>query len=197
MSSDVALFDRFARPYDLLSPPVRRALLREAVARAERPLERVADVGGGPGQAVASLDVPTRIVIDPALGMLRRARRRGLWTVQADGARLPFATDSLDGIVVTDALHHIGDADGVLAEAGRVIAPGGVLVIRDFDPTTLRGRALVAMEHLVGFDSTFVPPDRLADRIASAGFRASVLERGFSFTVLGVALPAESGTPKG
>ncbi|MFT4922515.1 MAG: SAM-dependent methyltransferase, partial [Haloarculaceae archaeon] len=139
------------------------------------------------------LDAPEGLVADPARGMLRQARGHGLEAVQSDGARLPFRSASVDAVVVTDALHHVGDQEGVLTEAARVLRPGGVFVVREFDPTTLRGRGLVAAEHLVGFDSVFHSPDELADMIAETSLIASVVERGFGYTVVG---RAESGSSK-
>nr|WP_233745231.1 hypothetical protein [Halobacterium bonnevillei] len=59
--------------------------------------------------------------------------------------------------------------------------------MRDFDPTTVRGRLLVAGEHLFGLRSTFDSPDELAARIADTGLDARVIQRGFGYTVVGVA----------
>ena len=187
MAHDVGTFHRFARLYDLFMLPADRAALADALETADRPVERILDVGGGPGRAVRTVDAPTRVVVDPARGMLRRARGHGLGTLQADGARLPVQANSVDAVLVSDAFHHVGDQDGLLAEATRVLRPGGVLVIRDFDPTTIRGRFLVAAEHLIGFESVFHPPDALADQVVEAGLTASVLEGGFTYTVVGTA----------
>jgi len=60
-------------------------------------------------------------------------------------------------------------------------------VVREFDPATLRGRGLVLGERIVGFDSHFYPPDDLRDRLTSAGFDATVPDRGFGYTVAAVA----------
>jgi len=75
----------------------------------------------------------------------------------------------------------------------RVLAPGGVLVVREIDPGTLRGRGLVAAEHLVGFDSVFYRPAALAERLQWAGLDPRIVESGVSYTVAGV---AENGEAK-
>ncbi|WP_251342859.1 class I SAM-dependent methyltransferase [Haloplanus halophilus] len=158
---------------------------------------------------------PETLVVDASRPMLRRAARRGSAAVQADAGRLPLrgeavdsegdgshradgeAVDSegpeppradgeaVDAVVVLDALHHLPDPGAALSEAARVLRPGGVLVIREFDPGTVRGRALVAAERLVGFDSTFRGPDATASAVAAAGLTPSVLDRGFAYTVVG------------
>jgi demethylmenaquinone methyltransferase/2-methoxy-6-polyprenyl-1,4-benzoquinol methylase len=184
-NQDIALFERFAPVYDYLLPSADGATLQRALDRATRPVERVLDVGGGTGRGVRALSTPQRVVVDPARGMLSEARSHGIEAVQGDGSRLPVRTDSVDAVLVVDALHHIADQRGVIEEAKRAIAPGGVLVVSDFDPTTLLGRLLVRSEHLVGFESTFHQPDRLRETFASVGFEAGVVERGFGYTVVG------------
>lgn len=183
---DVDRFHRFARPYDLVMPAADRAVLDSGLALAERPLVRGLDVGGGTGRAVRALPGIDWTVVDAAAGMLGVARERGLAVLRADAARLPVSTGSVDAVTIVDALHHFGDPTGAIAEAARVLAPGGVLVVREFDPTTLRGRALVAAERLVGFDSQFWPPGRLAERLAGAGLEPAITEEGFGYTVAGV-----------
>ncbi len=182
---DISTFDRLARLYDLAMPPVRYGPLAEGLVRAERPVHRVLDVGGGTGRAAAAIR-PGAVVLDAAPGMLRRARSRGHAAVTGDATRLPVADRSIDAALVVDALHHIPDHPAVFAELERVLRPGGVVVIREFDPTTLRGRALVAAEHAWGFDSTFHAPAALADLLAGAGFDATVVDGGFGYTVTGV-----------
>lgn len=183
---DVGAFHRFARAYDLLMYDADPETLRVGFDRAERPVERVLDVGGGTGRASRSLAGVRSVVVDAARGMVREAREHGLDAVQGDAAGLPVADASVDAVVVVDALHHMADPDRVVAAATRTLRPGGVVVVREFDPTTLRGRGLVAAEHLVGFDSRFYPPEDLRDRLEAAGLRASVPDRGFGYTVAGV-----------
>jgi len=182
---DVSPFHRFARLYDLGMWRADRATLEAGLAVADRPVERVLDVGGGTGRASLALSEYETVVVDAARGMLAEARVKGLATVQGDAATLPVADESADAVLVVDALHHMADLDGVLAAARRVLRPGGVLVIREFDPTTLRGRGLVVAEHLVGFDSHFHSPEDLRDRLTTAGFEATVVETGFGYTVVG------------
>jgi len=188
-TGDVALFDRFARYYDLFIPGAKAATLTRGLELADRPVHRLIDVGGGTGRAARSLAVDQRLVVDASRGMLEQASLPG---VQGDASRLPLATDTVDAITVVDALHHIYEWDRLFEEAFRVLAPGGVFLISDFDPTTTPGRALAAGERLVGFDSRFVAPAELRNRLETAGFETDLLAGGFGYTVAGVAPKRES-----
>lgn len=183
---DVALFDRFAHLYERFMPSTDERALRAGLALGERDVERVIDVGGGTGRATRVLDAPERIVVDAAGGMLEEAHKHDLDGVRADAATLPFPDETVDAVVIVDALHHIADQAGALAEAERVLRPGGVLVCREFDRATVRGQALAAGEHLVGFDSEFFTPEELAGAVERTGLDAAIPARGFGFTVAGV-----------
>lgn len=183
---DVTLFDVFAPAYDWVMPPADGESLLVGLDRAQRPVRRVVDVGGGTGRGVRALDVAEGIVVDPATGMLQRAREHGLTAIRGDGASVPLGTATVDAVLVVDALHHVLDQQGVLEEGYRILRPGGILVVREFDPTTVRGRLLTLGERAVGFDSTFHDPVTLRDAMTEAGFDATIAELGFGYTVAGV-----------
>jgi demethylmenaquinone methyltransferase/2-methoxy-6-polyprenyl-1,4-benzoquinol methylase len=189
---DVRLFDRFARLYGAVVPAARREPLARGLAFADRPVERVLDVAGGTGRAGRALGADASVtVVDAAGGMVREARRNGLAAVRGDAARLPVRSASVDAVLVVDALHHVANPTATVAEARRVLRPGGVLVIREFDPTTRLGRLLVAAEHAVGFESRFRSPDALAAVVERSGLASFVPDRGFGYTVVGVAAGAD------
>lgn len=185
-AADRLLFDRLAGPYERLMPPTDGARLRAGIDLAEGPVRRGVDLGGGPGRGARAVGEVDWTVVDVADGMLRRARRRGLTAVAGDATRLPVREGTADAVLVVDALHHMPDHEAVLCEVARVLRPGGVVVLREFDPRTVRGRALVAAEAAVGFGSTFRTPDSLAGALERAGLSARVLDRGFGYTVAGV-----------
>jgi demethylmenaquinone methyltransferase/2-methoxy-6-polyprenyl-1,4-benzoquinol methylase len=186
---DVRFFDAVARPYDALMPATDARALGAALGFARRPVERVLDLGGGTGRASRALARMgcDPLVADASAGMLARARDRGFDCVRADAGRLPVRDGGVDAVVVVDAFHHLPDQRAALAEAARVVAPGGVVVIREFDPGTVRGRALVAAERVARMRSTFRGPDDLARAMADVGLDARLLDTGFEFTVYGLA----------
>ena len=57
-------------------------------------------------------------------------RERGLTTIaQASAAALPYAAETFDLVTMLDVLEHIPDDAGALAEAMRVLRPGGLLML--------------------------------------------------------------------
>ncbi len=101
----------------------------------------VGDLGCGTGQVCEAMAPFVRRVVgvEQSTEMLQaaRGRLRGLRNVTLRrGAleRLPIETAELDIAVMTLVLHHIADPGRVLAEAARVVRPGGRLLIADMLP---------------------------------------------------------------
>lgn len=106
---------------------------------------RVLEIGGGSGAMAAVLlgrepgiDL-TLTDVDPA--MVDAATRRLSATTAsvelADGTSLPFVDESFDTVVSFLMLHHVVDWHGVLAEANRVLRPGGAIIGYDLTRTTV------------------------------------------------------------
>jgi arsenite methyltransferase len=125
------------------TPDVVAQRVRVLEALALRPGERVLDVGVGPGLLaedmartvgeqghVAGIDLA-----EPMLEMTRRRCAELAWTDfrLADAVKLPFADESFDALVSTQVYEYVGDMDGALAEARRVLRPGGRIVVLDTD----------------------------------------------------------------
>jgi len=199
---DVRFFDRLAPLYDLVMPAADRDVLSAALARVDGPLDRLLDLGGGSGRATIAVDAPNRIVLDISRPMLGRARHRQpdqrgrlsrpttspvgpLSPLQGDAGRLPVADDAVDAAMVVDAFHHMPDQRAVIEEAARVVRPGGVFVIREFNPSHPLGWITEHAEHAIGMGSTFHRPADLADRLAGVGFDVSLLDAGFEYTLVG------------
>ena len=57
------------------------------------------------------------------------ASQRALAACQGFGDAVPFADDSFDLVALLDTVEHIPNELGVLAECGRVLKPGGKLIV--------------------------------------------------------------------
>jgi SAM-dependent methyltransferase len=94
--------------------------------------ERVLDLGSGSCENAQWLPAACRYVgVDLsmlALLLAREAARPGV-QVRADGAALPFATQSVDVVLSTWALEHLQDPGRTFLEVGRVLRPGGLLLL--------------------------------------------------------------------
>jgi ubiquinone/menaquinone biosynthesis C-methylase UbiE len=109
-----------------------------ALAAVPVPL-RVLDVGCGAGALVRELserlpNVLELIGVDPdeaALGQARELADGRARFVRASAERLPFPDGRFDLVVSTLSLHHWGDQPAGLAEAARVLAEDGHVVLVD------------------------------------------------------------------
>jgi SAM-dependent methyltransferase len=86
-------------------------------------------------------NVKAVVGVDPAPGLLDRARElaagmSNLTFAVADGRKLPFAEAEFEVIVFDSTLSHIPEPAPALAEAFRVLCPGGVLAAFDGDYAT-------------------------------------------------------------
>ncbi|TNF26938.1 MAG: methyltransferase domain-containing protein [Deltaproteobacteria bacterium] len=98
----------------------------------------VADLGCGTGETVARLAPVVRRVIgiDQEAAMLDAARARvatrdNVELLEGDLAALPLPAESVDAALLLLVLHHIADPIAALAEARRILRPGGVVVALD------------------------------------------------------------------
>jgi SAM-dependent methyltransferase len=92
----------------------------------------VLDVGTGEGQvarlaASTTVAAPRVVGVDPSSAQLAVARQRagGPSYARAAAGALPFRAGAFDAVVACLVFEHIDDADGALAEVGRVLRPGG------------------------------------------------------------------------
>ena len=125
-----------------------KAYLAAAAARAV-PGGIVLDVGCGVGHDLSRLAALglTAAGVDTSAVMLSAARRRpaanGARLAQADGARLPFRTGSVDGCRVERVLQHVADPAAVVGELRRVLRPGGFVAVFEPDYRTFRVESAV------------------------------------------------------
>ena len=149
------MFGEIARRYDLLNTLMtagrHHAWRRLAARQLVRPGDRVVDVGCGTGDlAFACADVAgSRVLgIDFAVPMLTHARRkarerdaRGVSFALADATRLPLPDRSVDVCCSAFVVRNIPGLDAALAEAYRVLRPGGRIGVLEM-PRLERGALL-------------------------------------------------------
>ena len=127
-------YDRWINPL-FWTAPMRDAAL--ALARLDDPGLEVVDVGAGTGfatEAIVRTVAPERVtMLDQSPHQLARARRKralaGVAKVIGDAEALPFATDSRDRYVSTGSIEYWPDPQRAIAEAYRVLRPGGVALL--------------------------------------------------------------------
>jgi SAM-dependent methyltransferase len=109
-------------------------LLDAAGVRSDR---RALDVATGPGYvAERAAARGARVVgIDIAEGMLELARQRigGVELLRADAEELPFDDASFDAVVGGFVINHLPRPQRALAEASRVLVPGGRVAFSVWD----------------------------------------------------------------
>ena len=142
------VFDSVAKRYDvmndLMSLGLHRAWKAYTVAVAHvKPGAKVLDIAGGTGdlaRAFARKAGPDGTVVHTDINetMLRTGRDRlldeglALPTTTCDAERLPFASEMFDLVSVAFGLRNMTHKDVALAEMGRVLKPGGRLLVLEF-----------------------------------------------------------------
>jgi len=208
------VFDRVARRYDLMndlmSAGVHRIWKDMTVARLNpQPGELIVDCAGGTGDIARRLARMARraqrrrggadariAVVDFDHEMVRSGVSRGsepeiLWAV-GDAQRLPLPARSADAYVIAFGLRNVTDIPLALAEARRVLKPGGRYLCLEFSrPTAEALRAAYdaysfklipqigewvakdrdAYQYLVESIRRFPDQPTLARMMAEAGFR--------------------------
>jgi SAM-dependent methyltransferase len=114
--------------------PFHHPLVMERIRRFTKrttPFARALDVGCGTGMSTAALkSISDEVVgLDPSDAMLAHApKARGIQYVRRRAEKLPFPDASFEIVTVSSAFHWL-DRSLFLAEAARVLAPRGWLVI--------------------------------------------------------------------
>jgi ArsR family transcriptional regulator len=140
---------------------------------------RLLDIGTGTGRILELLapSAHTATGVDRSPEMLRIARgklasagNQQADLLQADMRALPFADASFDTVTLHHVLHFADNPAAVVAEAARVVAPGGKLIVADYaahDREELRSR----FQHSrLGFED-----ETLSALMARAGLKPALL----------------------
>ncbi|BCB85611.1 methyltransferase domain-containing protein [Phytohabitans suffuscus] len=164
------------------------------VPPASRPGAILVDVGCGGGLLTPHLlgKGYRHIGLDVTASALELAAAHGLTPVRADAGALPLAGGCADVVVAGEILEHVPDLPAAVAEACRVLRPGGLLVVDTLNSTALsRLVAVTLAERFRGVPrglhdpALFVDPRVLRRECARHGVTLAV--RGVRPTVPSVA----------
>ncbi|ADL01627.1 ArsR/SmtB family transcription factor [Brevundimonas subvibrioides] len=175
-----AYFETVAPSWDRIrSLYVSESAVESAIARAAGPgpFDRVVDLGTGSGRMLTLLGSKARMSIglDLSQNMLNIARanvvKAGLDKVELRHGDI-FATrlpnQSADLVLVHQVLHYLVDPAAAVAEAARLVSPGGKLLIVDFAPHDLEQLRDEHQHRRLGFAD-----EEIGRWLAEAGLDAS------------------------
>jgi SAM-dependent methyltransferase len=136
---------------------------------------RAVEIGVGSGQFAAPLDVS--LGVDPSAEMLVRAADRGVAPIRGVAEALPLRGDSVAFALLVTTICFVDDVDRTLAEAARVLEPGGTLSIGFVDRESPLGEQYLAKQDTNPFyrDATFLSVRAVLDALARAGFGISTV----------------------
>ena len=132
----------------------------------------LADIGCGGGLNSRFVTGYRHIGLDLRRSNLHLAAEHGLLATQADALRLPLADECADVVVAGEILEHVADWRVAVAEACRILKPGGTLVVDTLADTLLCRLVAVGLaERLPGG-----PPPGIHDPALFVPHRALVRE---------------------
>jgi SAM-dependent methyltransferase len=152
-----------------------------------RPGLRVLDVGCGTGdylRVMAPLIAPGPAVgVDLSAALVARARQReapaeALVSFQVgDACELPFAAAAFDRVVANQILLHLADPWRAVAEMRRVLAPGGLLSVGEWDWDSM---CLALTDREIGRRFTHLLCDQMSNGLIARELDWQLTRRGFS-----------------
>jgi 2-polyprenyl-6-hydroxyphenyl methylase/3-demethylubiquinone-9 3-methyltransferase len=109
------------------------------VPPADRPGAVLVDVGCGAGLLAPHLAGKgyRHVGVDLTRSALRQAAAHGVAVVNGDATRVPLADGVADVVTLGEILEHVPDWPAAVAEAARLLRPGGTLVLDTLNDTAL------------------------------------------------------------
>ena len=145
-------------------------------------------IGSGLNLPFYHREIESLVGIDPSRELLTLARTHTSWVhfpvklMEGGAEQLPLEAGAIDSVVMTWTLCSVAAPERVLAEARRVLPPGGALIFVEHGQAPEAGvrrwqdRLTPCWRRLAGGCHLNRPIDRL---IAQAGFKMAELETGY------------------
>ncbi|MDH5632729.1 MAG: class I SAM-dependent methyltransferase [Gammaproteobacteria bacterium] len=129
------------------------------------------EVGVGTGRFAAELGIG--IGVDASAAMLAVASQRNLHVAQALAESLPFRDASFDCLLFVTSLCFVRSVEAALAEAVRVLRPGGALIIGMINADSQLGRQYQVRQHDSVFyrDARFMTVSGLENLLTRPGLK--------------------------
>ncbi|MDO5034530.1 MAG: class I SAM-dependent methyltransferase [Actinomycetaceae bacterium] len=138
---------------------------------------KVLEIGCGPGTVTKHIAGSCRelVATDFSNKMVEQARKRvaaeNTEFLTASAYSLPFPDASFDAVVASNMLHVVSDPEAVLAEAARVLRPGGALLLSTFVLGSKRAKAIEPVLKIVGGGKELWNLSQLAQMFRGLGWQ--------------------------
>ena len=138
--NNIEIFEKHAAEYDEWFEDNEAACKSEILALRDLiPARGIGvEVGVGTGRFAGPLGI--RIGVEPAKAMADRARRRGIEVYEAKAEALPFQDEAFHFVLMITTICFLEKPLQALAEAKRILRPGGRIIIGMIDPNSPLGK---------------------------------------------------------
>ncbi|MDQ4118877.1 MAG: methyltransferase domain-containing protein [Actinomycetota bacterium] len=142
------------------------------------------DLGCGAGLMAPHVRGYRHVGVDLTASALVQAAERGVLPVRGDVTAVPLRSGCADVVAAGEILEHVTDLDAAVAEACRLLRPGGLLVIDTLAATALgRFVAVTLAERVGGAPKGIHDPDLFVDRDR---LRRACARHGVRLTLCGI-----------
>lgn len=160
MTNNRGFWDRWAKRYDK-TMSMNHKTYEQILRRMKKKLNRdmyVLELACGTGLLSVQLASGVKLLeaTDFSEEMIRQAKEKPCpsrlhFSVQ-DATNLPYAAETFDAVVISNALHIMPEPDKALSEIRRVLKPGGILIAPTFTAAgSVWGRLKIRIMELSGF----------------------------------------------
>ncbi|MBI2266475.1 MAG: class I SAM-dependent methyltransferase [Armatimonadetes bacterium] len=140
--------------------------------------KRIADIGGGTGSLSAMLaDLNAEVaLIEPSVSMscIALHKDRRIRSVNASAESIPLSDAVFDVVCLKDCLHHITDRQKAVAEAVRILRPGGKIVVMEFHPGSFKAKLILLFERLCLERTRLIHPETLKKMLYDRGVEGEI-----------------------